>query len=127
MTEEAKRVVAGLRYCYRHIACYDLRTGEKCPDYDSCQKKVADNVSRNESLADLIESLCAELEQVKRERDALMDELRGRCYSCANVKPYEKIPRMNVCEHIKVAFSGEWKRGCEYWQWRGVKEEKDER
>lgn len=75
MTEEAKRVVAGLRYCYRHIHCYSIKDGERCPDYDSCQKKVADNVSRNDALADLIESLSAQLEQVTRERDALQVEI----------------------------------------------------
>lgn len=107
MTEEAKQRVETLRNV----------------EFDDCIEFPYAAHTMIHTAADLIESLSAELEQVKRERDALMDELRGRCYSCANVKPYEKIPRMNVCEHIKVAFSGEGKRGCEYWQWRGVKEE----
>lgn len=111
MTEEAKRCVTDLQW----LISYYPKWHEE-----------ADPCTVMEEAISLIESLSAELEQVKRERDALMDELRGRCYSCANVKPYEKIPRMNVCEHIKVVFSGEGKRGCEYWQWRGVKEERDE-
>ena len=126
MTDEAKKVVETLRYCEESGArCGECPTGKNEQGIPNCHSQG--------DIADLIESLFAELEQIKaewdglnvmlgqaqsmletrtRERDALMDELRGRCYSCANVKPYEKIPRTNVCEHIKVSFSGDGKMNC---------------
>lgn len=147
MTEEAKRVVAGLRYCYRHIHCYSIKDGERCPDYDSCQKKVADNVSRNDALADLIESLSAQLEQVEKERDGLnimlaqaqaMLETRTKerdaairdiaeaapCFACIR---FERNGGDCIGAHVCIddilqdALGGKY--ADHYWQWRGVEVE----
>lgn len=109
MTEEAKRVVAGLRYCYRHIHCYSIKDGERCPDYDSCQKKVADNVSRNDALADLIESLTARLEQVEMERDGL-NIMLAQAQSMLETRTKE---RDAAVEEMKIIRSC---RQCKTWQ-----------
>ena len=146
MTDEARRVVAGLRYCDRQMYCENLHNGEKCPDYDSCHD---DNLSRNKSLADLIESLSAELEQVKQERDGL-NILLGQAQSMLETRTHErdaaveKLKRADVdCIQCKFSLStapchesdfncAECKvtncvcKDCtdnSNWQWRGIQEE----
>lgn len=60
--------------------------------------------------ADQIESLSAELEQVKRERDAAVETMAEN-------------PRCETCKHYTPGyFCLGCKRG-DKWQWRGVKEE----
>lgn len=63
-----------------------------------------------------------ELEEVARERDAAIEEMRGRCYACANAKPHEKYQNFNTCAHLSaaVAVGGYGKTRCDKWQWRGV-------
>lgn len=135
MTEDIKKVVEALRGCSDpNFKC------EACPVHNpakSCQNDL--------KAADLIEQLTAELEQaererdglsimltsatsafetVKRERDAAIEDMRGRCYACANARPHEKYPNMHTCEHIRiraaVAVGGYGKTKCDKWQWRGV-------
>ena len=78
---------------------------------------------RNLEAADLIESLVAELEQVKRERDAAVEDLRGACAFCAHVR-----------ECLVTGCTGDMGEACKQcpcetcfhdsnWQWRGVKED----
>lgn len=60
------------------------------------------------AAADLIESLSAQLEQVTRERDALLNELRGEC---------------NLCTHWQECLDGVYSGvhvddSC--WEWRGA-------
>ena len=88
MTEEAKRLVELLR------------------DEDNCN--VLDYI---DDAADLIESLSATLEQVTKERDALLNELRGEC---------------NLCTHWQECLSGVYSGvrvddSC--WEWKGVEVE----
>jgi len=68
------------------------------------------------AAADLIESLSAELEQVKRERDAAMQDL---------------IPSCSICVHNRGL--KKWDDECidcydkSKWQWRGVNGKGDEK
>lgn len=66
----------------------------------------------------------AGLEQVRQERDALMEELRGRCFACVHVKQHDSFPQFNTCAHVVngLAFLGDGKRECAHWEWRGVQE-----
>ena len=66
-------------------------------------------------------SECEELEQVKRERDAAVEDISRECHKCKHFKvlfngctPDYDCDRSDVC------------RDNDNWQWRGVKEENDE-
>lgn len=88
--------------------------------------------------ADLIESLSAELEQVKRERDEAwkaVDSVSGQNEIMAGaleqvkrerdaaVETMAENPRCETCKHYTPGyFCLGCKRG-DKWQWRGVKEE----
>lgn len=105
MTEEAKRTVETLRYCEESGA----RCGE-CPN--GFNDKGVPNCHSMNAIADLIESLSAELEQVKRERDAAVEDLKGDsfCRTCAHYGNGECIS--NDCHDCINRYN---------WQWRGVK------
>ena len=73
--------------------------------------------------ADLIESLSAQLDQVTRERDAAVEDLRGYCSTCVFKKP---------C--IVTGCVGDMGEACKQcpcldcangrkWQWRGAEKE----
>lgn len=63
------------------------------------------------------EKLRAELEQVKRERDAAVDCCSGYCASCLFVKDCAK-------HDMNDAAPTRWYYGdCEDWEWRGRKED----
>lgn len=68
------------------------------------------------ACADLIESLAAELEQVKRERDAAVADLKDYCYT-------GKV----MCHYCKFLGNGRFcENECgdgECFEWRGVKED----
>ena len=71
---------------------------------------VHDLGERLREAAKLIESLSAELEHVKRERDAAVETMAEN-------------PRCETCKHYTPGyFCLGCKRG-DKWQWRGVKEE----
>lgn len=131
ITDEAKLIVNTLRACAGETQC--SRCVVFCGN-DECLFTVA---------AEMLESLAAELVQVKqerdglnillaqaqsmletrtRERDAVVEDLRGRCFACIHAKPYDKHPNLNKCPFVSFAVGGQGKRECEHWQWRGVKE-----
>ena len=74
-------------------------------DEDNCN--VLDYI---DEAADLIESLAAELEQVKRERDAAVEDLRTKAYYC------------ETCAHYTPGYFCSGCRNKSNWQWRGAKE-----
>lgn len=100
MTDDVKWIVEALRMCpVPGYGCND------CPVYTPgkpCQNEL--------NAANLIESLAAELEQVKRERDELLKQLRGDCGICAH---------WQECVDNDFALDRNYPR-C--WEWRGVKE-----
>ena len=105
-----KLTVDTLRYCEESGA----RCGE-CPS--GVDEKGIPICHSQAHIADLIESLAAELEQVKRERDAAVEDVAKlkRCEHCRGyeefLKPDGNIERCNECEERS------------HWQWRGVKKE----
>lgn len=115
MTNEAKRCVVALRTkCREEGSC------------DACGKKYWCYLNGDDELsdhaADLIESLSAELEQVKRERDAAVEDFtEAMKYSegCIFCKHLNVIDDDGGCDMPKI-LPGE---SC--WQWRGVKEENE--
>lgn len=74
---------------------------------------LGDNLN---AAADLIEALAAELEQVKRERDAAVEDLKDYCYT-------GKV----MCHYCKFLGNGRFcENECgdgECFEWRGVKED----
>lgn len=69
-------------------------------------------------LQDRVARLIAEVERLKRERDAAVSQLRGKCWSCANGKPWDKgHGGLYTCKHIRLAAN---KPDCEHWAWRGL-------
>lgn len=109
MTEEAKRCVKALRF-KEDFECIE------CPiPAGNCEENCMLDVA-----ADLIEYLSAQLEQVTKERDALLDEVRGECDICANKKdctaPKCRRSTHNECEECPC-------RTCIFdtnWKWEGV-------
>lgn len=86
-------------------------------DEDNCN--VLDCI---DEAADLIESISAELEQVKRERDAAVEdftEAMKHSESCIFCKHLNVIDDDGGCDMPKI-LPGE---SC--WQWRGAKEVRD--
>lgn len=108
MTEDVKRIVDALRFCTDDHEC------QRC-EYDDLCLPCYKPGSR---AADLIEQLTAELEQVRRERDAAVEDLRGRCYACANARSHKKYPNLKTCEYFSIAVGGYEITRCDKWQWR---------
>ena len=121
MTDEAKRCVEALRWSHLHDGCRDK--AYICPVVHGCVR--SDRILCDPAVAaDLIESLCAELEQVKRERDAAVEELKEylTCHGCTNDSFCKKdYPVCDGCELVKCpCYSC---TGLSNWQWCGVRKE----
>lgn len=99
MTEEAKLIVNTLRACAVETQC------SKCVVFcgnDECLFTAA---------ANLIESMSAQLDQVTRERDAAVEDLRTKAYYC------------ETCAHYTPGYFCPGCRNKSNWQWRGVEVE----
>jgi len=106
MTDKVERIVDALRVICSEYECCECPSDAWCHNKGQCLDWDA---------ADLIESLSAELEQVKRERDAAVKDLRTNksCCTCINDDTKDHLPfACSYCgdKHIN-------------WRWRGVKEE----
>ena len=99
MTEEAKRAVEHLRENAEFQWCSDCYVGDGCGDHSNCHFL---------RIANLIESMYAELEQVKRERDAAVETMAEN-------------PRCETCKHYTPGYFCLGCRRGDKWQWRGVK------
>lgn len=65
----------------------------------------------------IVQQLRAELEKVKMERDAAVNDCSGRCDTCA----FEKDCAKHDANDADIMH---WYYGdCEDWEWRGVKED----
>lgn len=101
--------------------------------------ETAPEKTRNLEAADLIESLAAELEQVKQERDGLSIML-GQAQSMLETRTRERdaavediLKECHKCKHFKVMSNGctpdydcDYSDVCEdgnHWQWRGVRKD----
>lgn len=113
MTEEAKRTVEHLRENAEFQWCSDCYVGDECGGayHSNCHFL---------RIADLIESLSAELEQVKQERDAAVKDLRTftePCRACVHVGSND------ICHECGFELIEGHHITRTNWQWRGVKEE----
>lgn len=138
MTDEAKRCVENCREWYQAFSNYGIGS----------ERLVKDLLT----TADLIESLCAELEQVKREKDEawkvvesvsgqneIMADVLGRIKREHDAAVEDLKGLCHVCVHKKTC-TGPWCGDCdqydgcespcrtcatdENWQWRGVNEDR---
>lgn len=107
MTDEAKRCVETCREWYQ--AFTNFGRGD--------ERSVKDLLA----VGNMIESLAAELEQVKRERDAAVEDMQKT-----------PITLCNACAHYHTAFpcaGGKYTDkihlsiACSMFEWRGVKED----
>ena len=117
MTDEAKLRIAALRWAHLHGDCND--EDNTCPVQDECLR-CTNVLCNTRTAANLIESLSAELEQVKRERDAAVEDLRTHgmlCVLCLNEKKSVNTEPCKSCSHASTS------NRHTNWQWRGVKEE----
>ena len=67
------------------------------------------------------EKLRAELKQVKRERDAAVEQLHGICESCVHYTPYHNRGECASCEHEIVR--DKKITPSDNWEWRGQKKD----
>lgn len=104
MDEKAKKIVDGLRCC--NEIPHDC-TKKGC--YLASSKRICVMALRDDA-ADLIERLSEELDQVKRERDAAINDMRKYYGLCS------------TCKHKDGVKCKLYEEGCKpcKWQWRGV-------
>ena len=98
MTEEAKLIVNTLRECAVATQC------------SKCVVFCGNSECLFTAAANMIESLSAELEQVKRERDAAVEDLKDFC-SCHHCQHYKRD--CNDKCYFVTGLKPDW-------QWRGV-------
>jgi hypothetical protein len=119
MNEEARKCTEALRYVERTL----IRTGW------IAEANMAKGVAR---AADLIESLSAQLDQVTRERDAAVKDIRNAafcgCHVCKQYYRPDQNVRKYACkiygsfdEHDFIADDGSI--FCGAMEWRGVEVE----
>ena len=110
MNEEAKLIVDTLRYCEE--------SGARCGGCPSgINEQGIPNCHSQSNIANLIESLSAQLDQVTRERDAAMEDLKDTgmlCVYCLHEKKSIYEEPCNKCSRVNA----DAKRNN--WQWRGV-------
>jgi hypothetical protein len=106
--DECTRLVEWLRTESCNSCIFARRYDGDCTSTESCQSSLA---------ANLIEKLCAELEQVTRERDAAVGDLAIVCHdkSC-EVCAHYKFDDYYITERCELEM-GE----CEF-EWRGAQE-----
>lgn len=112
MTEDVKQAIAILRHCEESGAhCGECPSGKDENGIPNCYSMSA--------IADLIEQLTAELEQVKRERDAAVRDVKSLCATNYFSGDYCEYCKYNEpdgqCHHDCTPYSVVWG-----WQWRGV-------
>lgn len=126
MTEEAKLIVDTLRYCEESGArCGNCPSGHDERGIPNCHSQSV--------IADLIESLSAQLEQVEKERDGL-NIMLAQAQAMLKTRTKERdaairdMTLVGICEtcrhHNNSATSKciaclSWYSN---WQWRGVRE-----
>lgn len=122
MNRTPEEVKKGLECCLEEHACV------RCP-YDDCDEGWHCVVERDEDalayikqLEDGAANMAKIIESAYKQRDAAIEDLRGRCFACVHAKPHDKYLTLISCPHTAAAIGGKGKRDCAYWQWRGVQE-----
>ena len=67
------------------------------------------------------DAVLAELEQVKRERDAAIEYLRGICFACKNYSPYHNRGKCRYCAYEPARDKDA--EANDNWEWSGQKKE----
>lgn len=109
MNKEARRIVEALRF-KEDFECIE------CPiPAGNCEENCLLDVA-----ADLIESLSAQLDQVTRERDAAVKDLKlWYCFSCNN----KSTPYCQECTRNRVRLVKGYLSGRNHYEWRGAEVE----
>lgn len=106
MNNEAKRIVESLRICHSLKDCRDCKFIDSEIDEAGCVENLF------HGAANLIESMAAELEQVKRERDAAVRDMAviKFCAVCRHDDTKDELP-------LACTSCGSGKQN---WRWRGL-------
>ena len=75
----------------------------------------------DEMIADAARKASDELEQVKRERDAAIEYLRGICFACKNYSPYHNRGKCRYCAYEPARDKDA--EANDNWEWSGQKKE----
>ena len=86
---------------------------------EKLREKIED--VRLEGYAKGIGEMSAELEQVKRERDAAIDQLHGYCPSCTHYTPNHNEGPCRTCKHEYYHRLNN--ESLDNWEWRGPQTE----
>ena len=116
MTEEVRKCVEILRYCEE--------SGARCGGCPSGETNGIPNCHSQSHIADLIESLSAQLDQVTRERDAAVEDAHGVCKACIHYNGhYPPGEIMSCCKFEECVHGSDDWDSEDHWQWRGVEVE----
>ena len=120
MTEEVRKCVEVLRYCEESGACCG-----GCPSGKN--EQGIPNCYSQSHIADLIESLSAQLEQVTREQDAAVEDIQKAtiylCQVCKKYHPAQKDVHPHYCEELGSHPDYGGAIACSMFEWRGIQEE----
>ena len=95
-------------------------------DYDKLIEQLRnaaggpDGIKMAQNAATAIETLRADLARVTAERDAAVDELRGKCSVCSHYTPYHNDGPCASCKFEAACFVPE--KATDKWEWRGIRE-----
>lgn len=84
-----------------------------------------DEAIQNDELSLVLEDAADAMEILLAERDAAVEDLRGRCWCCVHGEPWEPagpLSKLMGCEHLSelgVLARGGGKCKCPHWKWRG--------
>ncbi len=95
--------------------CTDLTSPYVCERCLIRHDPLIDCNSLRRQAADLIESLEAELEQAKRERNAAIKNANS-CRACKHAKPWKVNSSLVSCDKLNI---NKIATGCPYFEWRG--------
>ena len=105
-----------------YIQQLENQLADACENVEQLSAELEQSQQVNAGLEIMLNSAQSAAETWKRKCDAAVEDLKGRCFSCANAKPHEKYQNLIVCPHIKTAVGGNGNRDCAHWKWRGVKD-----
>lgn len=119
MTDKVKLRIEGLRWAHHYHDCTDGKMC--CPVINECFRSDS-TLCNLRDAADMIEALVAELEQVKRERDTAVKDLKlWNCFSCKNAG-YAHSEICASCGYNRVRIAKGYVSGRNLYEWRGAKE-----
>lgn len=117
-------------YAKLHIELKQLREeNEKLHDlWSDASIRLEDEQAENKKLLEMYQkekAVChatqTELEQVKRERDAAVEQLHGYCPACKNYTPNHNEGACAECKHEYFQYQNIDAR--DNWEWCGIKED----